>query len=71
MTRGELLERLKEIRDLNNDDQISAADVCELIENKIASLVEDINLDGVLDVQCPPEIAKDMNLPRPAEHPTA
>jgi hypothetical protein len=65
MTRNELIQRLMNLRDgLKTKDQTSN-------DLDITDLIDDINTDGVLDVQCPPEIAESMNLPRPADHITA
>lgn len=59
MTRNELIRRLDEIRDYNAGKKTKA------VEHSLAALLADINEDGVLDVQCPPQIAEDMDLPRP------
>jgi len=59
MTRNELLERLDQIH--------SKLDPGTLSFRQMNQLVDDIKADGVLDVQCPPEIAESMNLPRPAD----
>jgi len=57
MMRRELIERLQTIR-------LTCAS--EHAVRRIDSLIEDIELDGVLDVQCPPDLAAKLNLDRPA-----
>lgn len=52
MTRIELIERLRSI-------QNKCPNVCA---QRIGVLLEDIEEDGVLDVQAPDEIRRDMNL---------
>lgn len=52
MTRSELIERLRACQ--RNPRAFM----------KLEELIQDIQADGVLDVQCPPEIAEQMNLPR-------
>lgn len=56
MTRQELLERIENISGACFDDNVRL---------KLVHLHADIVNDGVLDVQCPPDIAEKMNLPRP------
>lgn len=57
MTRSGLVQRLKDIR-----DGVPA----KFEFNTINALIEDIEGEGVLDIQCPSDIAEQMNLPRPA-----
>lgn len=66
MTRSELLTRLREIEDnLANAPIMQTADGRRReVKRDVHSLIEDIDLDGVLDVQAPIEIAKTMKLPR-------
>lgn len=54
MTRSELLTELKKIEN-----------TLEVQRLNLTQLIEQIDDDGVLDVQAPPEIAESMNLPRP------
>lgn len=56
MTRRELIERLTNLQVQGNADTY----------RRVNELVADIKADGVLDVQCPPDIAIWMDLPRPA-----
>jgi hypothetical protein len=58
MTRIELIERLRECQKNNRSFM------------KLEDLIRDIEAEGVLDVQCPPEIAEQMNLPRPISSPS-
>lgn len=53
MTRGELLERLQ---------QISYSRTVQAVVARTNKLIEDIHLDGVLDVQAPIEIHRSMGL---------
>lgn len=54
MTRQELIERLADM--LNSQNPV-------MTESAIQLLLDDVRADGVLDVQAPPEIARDMKLP--------
>jgi hypothetical protein len=58
MTRQELLERLKGIKKVHNQNVLKTAGLLD-------ELIEDIELDGILDVQCPKDIADVMKLPQP------
>lgn len=66
MTRNELLSRIVKTRNsiLVKGKIFDDAAIQELAEG-LGSLIEDIVLDGVLDVQAPEDIAESMNLPRP------
>ena len=63
MTRNELLTDLQDIGEtlLEADE----ADVNRALK-KLNDLIEEIESSGVLDVQCPKEIAEGMGLPVPA-----
>lgn len=72
MLRRELLTSLTHISNealgiLTGGDRAADEDAMqEPLMVKIRTLIEEINEDGILDVQCPEEIAEDLNLPRPA-----
>jgi hypothetical protein len=57
MTRGELVKELELIRRIWDEDD----------QKQVTALIERIKEEGVLDVQCPPEIAEMMDLPRSKE----
>jgi hypothetical protein len=59
MTRNELINRIRNV--------VDEFDMQPRAEKALKSLIADIESDGVLDVQCPDDIAETMNLPRPAK----
>lgn len=61
MLRRELLDRLRNVRRLTEHKNLT-----NQLVNAIDALVEDVELDGVLDVQAPADIAESLNLSRPA-----
>lgn len=68
MLKRELVEQLQAIATMAGDKEGSGndADTLAEIEAKTTNLIEEINDNGVLDVQCPDSIAEDLNLLRPA-----
>ena len=55
MFRKELIDRLVNIQAETSEGS--------RLETMICDLIDDIENDGVLDVQCPPEVAEDIGLP--------
>jgi flagellar motor switch protein FliM len=62
MTREELLQRLTQAKVKLAHERRNVHDM-KNTERLLASLIEDVQEDGVLDVQAPHDIADSMNLP--------